>query len=410
MPHIPPSQSTALFRIVAVSVMSLSLIAAGLQVIGVLGQMDHPETIGSVPALFAPPVLTFIGGIAVATLIEGVARLLAAQHHESFDPAPVFNRLLVAINELKSTLPALIAQSVQLAVQPVVEQLPPPPEIQAEYAQEKAAQQLASSSKVEQQLERMVKLLEEMKDVSMLDETQRQIRRKQNQERRKSSRLEEAARFINAQAWQQADAVLQLLESLHPGDADVQACRVQLDNARISTQADVWDRLTRQVHDLLALSRYSEALAAIMQFLEQFPAHTDGQQLALRIKQEQAIYVENTSSRLYDEIKSAVENRKWRTALDGIQNFLERFPDHPRANKIRQQIRVIQKNAEIEERHEQEHRIRELINSRQWGEAADLSEDLLQRFPDSPQAAYLTELLPKLRERSAVGAEDAITS
>lgn len=50
-----------------------------------------------------------------------------------------------------------------------------------------------------------------------------------------------------------------------------------------------------------------------------------------------------------------------------------------------------------------------LINARQFAEAADLSEDLLQRFPDSPQAAYLTELLPKLRERSALATQDIIT-
>jgi outer membrane protein assembly factor BamD (BamD/ComL family) len=406
MPNTPHSPSTALLRIVAGSVVSLSLIACGLQVIGILAQWPHLDPNTSGPALFAPPLITFIAGVAIATLLEGIAQLLAAPHHGSTDLSPVLNRLLLAISELKSTLPALIAQSVQ----PPADQAPPAPELPTPYLADENLEPSVQGSNVEAHLERMVKLLEEMKDVSMLDETQRQTRRKHNQERRKTSRLEEAARFINTQSWQQADAVLQLLESLHPGDPDVQACRIQLDNARISTQADVWDRLTRQVHDLLALSRYSEALTAIMQFLEQFPAHTDGQQLALRIKQEHAIYVENTSSRLYDEIKSAVENRKWRTALDGIQNFLERFPDHSRANKIRQQIRVIQKNAEIEERHEQEDRIRELINARQWAEAADMSEDLLQRFPDSPQASYLTELLPKLRERSAVGAEDALSS
>jgi outer membrane protein assembly factor BamD (BamD/ComL family) len=98
-----------------------------------------------------------------------------------------------------------------------------------------------------------------------------------------------------------------------------------------------------------------------------------------------------------------VEDHKWRAALEGVQNYLQRFPDHPRAVKIRQQLRVIQKNAEIEERHEQEERIRALINSRQFAEAADLSEDLLQRFPDSPQATYLSELLPKLRARAGAG-------
>ena len=57
-----------------------------------------------------------------------------------------------------------------------------------------------------------------------------------------------------------------------------------------------------------------------------------------------------------------------------------------------------------------EDRIRDLVNSQQYAEAADLAEDLLQRFPDSPQAAYLTELLPKLRERSGAATEDLMSS
>jgi outer membrane protein assembly factor BamD (BamD/ComL family) len=249
-------------------------------------------------------------------------------------------------------------------------------------------------------LQHMVKLLEEMKEVSMLDEGQRQNRRKQVLARRKSSRLEEAARLINHQNWEEADALLHLLESLHPADADVQAVRNQLSDARIASQADEWEQLRRNAEELLAGSKYDEALQAVTKFLDRFPAHPDCQQLAVRIRHDLQAYNESVSSTMYDEIKAAVEARQWRTALDGIQRFLDRFPDHVRAAKIRNQVRVIQKNAEIEERHELEDRIRDLITSKQYTDAADMIEDLLRRFPDSPQTAYLTDLLPKLRERA----------
>ena len=377
--------STMLFRSVAIMVLFLTVTVCALQVLGVVTTMQHPDPVTAL-VLFTPVVMTLIGGVALSALLEGITRLIHAQRPgEGSSSATI--RLLTAIGELQAALPALIAQSrAQLPVQsePV----------------EASELSTALSSTIETHLERMIKLLEEMKEVSMLDETQRQSRRKQILARRKGSRLEEAARLINRQNWEEADALLHLLESLHPGDADVQACRHQLDDARIASQADVWEQLRQNVDQLLALSKYDEALAATSTFLDRFPTHTDCQQLALRVRHDAMAYTEAVSNRMYEQIKSAVEARQWRTAFDGIQRFLEQFPDHPRAAKIRNQMRVIQKNAEIEERHALEDHIRDLINAKQYAEAADQAEDLLARFPESPQAAYLTDLLPKLRERS----------
>jgi outer membrane protein assembly factor BamD (BamD/ComL family) len=383
------SASTALFRIVAMAVLFLSITACGLQVLAGINAMQHPDPSVpvAIPTLFIPAILSLIAGIALSTLLEGVARLVAVQPPEAADSTASQVNLMMTIAELQSSLPTLIGEAVQQAVAQI--QIP------------EAESPSISDPNVQQHLERLVKLMEEMKELSMLDETQRQTRRKQTMLRRKNSRLEEVASLIQQGSWAQADALLHLLESLHPGDADVLAHRNQMDDARILHQANEWDQLTQQVNDQLALSQYSEAIDGASQFLERYPTHSEAQQLLQRIRQEQRIYIENLSGRLYEEIKSAVENRQWRTALDGIQQFLERYPDNVRADKIRKQIRVIQKNAEIEERHEQEDRIKDLINEKRFTEAADLSEDLLSRFPDSPQAAYLSDLLPKLREKSS---------
>jgi hypothetical protein len=136
-------------------------------------------------------------------------------------------------------------------------------------------------------------------------------------------------------------------------------------------------------------------------FMHRFPHHPAGPELVQRIVHQAEVYVEHTSARLFDEIRAGVERRQWRRALDVSQQLLEKFPEHPRANKIRQQLRAIQHNAEIEERQVQEVRIQELIKGRRYAEAVDLSEDLVRRFPQSSQAATLTNILPKLRERAA---------
>jgi outer membrane protein assembly factor BamD (BamD/ComL family) len=375
-----------LLRIIAVLVLFLSVTICMLQALVAVTAMQHPDTAGPVPALFVPPLLTLVAGLALSGLLEGVARLLAREGStaspSSAAPAGL-KELSMAINQLQNTLPALaeeLRNQVATATTPVAVATEDPHSLQC--------------------LERIFKLLEEMKELTMLDDSQRQGRRQQAMARRKSSRLEEVAKMIHRREWAEADALLHLLESLHPDDPEVAARRSELADARIVIQTSEWETLATQVQDLLAVNNYEEATAVATQFLERYPDHTDGVQLLDRVKQDHAVYVERTVARMYDEIKAAVEAHQWRNALAAIQQFLTQFPDHVRAHKLRPQVRVIQKNAEIEERHELEDRIRERINSRKYTEAADLSEDLLNRFPESAQAAYLADLLPKLRERA----------
>jgi hypothetical protein len=246
-----------------------------------------------------------------------------------------------------------------------------------------------------------------LKELALLDDVQRQARGQMSKERRKLERLEEASVLIQHREWEQADALLTLLESLHPGDADVLARRNELDDARGAARETAWTQVVRQVEDMVALARFDDASTAVAVFRRAHPTHVDAAGLAARVIADRDAHVERTAAAMFNEIRTAIEARQWRMALDGAQRFLGQFPDHPRSERIRQQVRTIQKNAEIEERHEQEDRIRELAKSGRFAESADLCQDLLARFPDSPQAPSLRNLLPRLRERSAM-AEAAV--
>ena len=251
------------------------------------------------------------------------------------------------------------------------------------------------------QLERVAHLLEELKEITLLDDAQRQARAQLSKDRRKSGRLEEAALLLQRHEWAEADSLLTLLESLYPGDADVLARRNELDDARSAHREAEWAQLVRQVEDLSALARFDEAAAAVAAFRETYPAHTDAAGLSAQVAMDAEAHVEQAATALFGEIKTAVDARQWRMALDGAQRFLTRFPDHARADRIRQQVRTIQRNAEVEERHEQEVRIKELAQAGRFAESANLCQDLLNRFPDSPQVPALQNLLPKLRDRAA---------
>jgi hypothetical protein len=376
-------------RIAAVIVVFLTLTTCGLQAMGVIAAAQHPEIAGPAPSAWAVVVATGAGGLAAAVVLECFARLgMVLRRDQTIAAAPVADssngEIIDALARLETALPTALAESIAAVL---------PTAVPVDTA--------VSSGTVDEHLANVVRLLEEIKEVSMLDEAQRQARRQQQANRRKSSRLEEADRLITDRNWEQADALLTLLESLHPGDAEVLGRRNALDDTRGAQLAADWQQLARQVEDQMALGRFKEAADLVELFRQAYPNHAPGIDLADRVFRESEVYIERAVTRAFDEIRAFVEGRQWRVALQGTQRFLERFPDHPRSDKIRQQLRVIQKNAEIEERQEQEEQINNLIKSRRYTEALEVGEDLVARFPESPQAERMNELLPRLREKAA---------
>ena len=408
----PPSPSgpppTAALRAAGVVVLLLALAATALQVVGALAALNRIGATGPVPPLFAPAAVTLMAGVALTAVVEGIARLAGRPPTPGAmvgndAAAPAVNRLAAAVAELRSALPNMLAE---LRPHPPAHAPGPLTDADVPYDPD-ATLEPAPVDPAVAHLDRVVQLLEELKELALLDDAQRQARGQMSKDRRKLDRVDEAADLIHRHEWEQADALLTLLESLHPGDPDVLARRNELDDARGTAREAEWAQLARHVEDLLALSRYDEAAAAVAAFRDAHPAHVDAAALAGQVVADREAYLERTALALFNEIKTAVEARQWRMALDGTQRFLVRFPEHPRSERIRQQVRTIQKNAEIEERHEQEDRIKDLARGGRFAEAADLCEELLTRFPDSPQAASLQNLLPRLRERSAM-AEAAV--
>lgn len=379
-PGVPP-----VFRAAAVGVAFLSVLTAGLLAMGAAAAANGIGQTTPTPALYAPVVAAVAVGVALAAAVEGVGRLVAAAggRRPAAGPAVDLDPLLATVAEVRDAVltlpvPAPVAEAAAPAVEP-------------------------GESTVDQHLAKMVRLLEEMKELSMLDEGQRQARRHQAMDRRKASRLDEADRLTHHHQYEEADALLTLLESLHPGDADVLAARTTLDDARGAARAAAWEQLSRHVEDLMALSRYDDAAEAVNGFIDAHPGHAPCRALAGRVAQERDAYVDRAVAGLFQEIKLAAETRQWRLALDQAERFLVSYPDHARSEAVRRQVPVIRRNAEIEERRSQEHEIKVLARNGSYAEAAALCEDLLARYPDSPQAGNLAALLPKLRDRAEGG-------
>jgi hypothetical protein len=247
---------------------------------------------------------------------------------------------------------------------------------------------------------RVIELLDEIRELSMMSDAQRKARFLHHSNRRKTLLLRQARNCIGASEFAEAERILEQCTASYGHGDDVTDVARQLADARAITANAAVDEAASQAADLMALSRWDEAMAMADALVGNHPTHEAAQTLRDRVARERDVFRNAACQRLYDEIRSDVDHRDWRKALAGTQKLLEKYGDLPRADKVRATLRTIQDNAEIQERQEFEARIQELIRAHRFTDAIELSEELIARFPESPQAEKLRELLPRLREHA----------
>jgi hypothetical protein len=253
-------------------------------------------------------------------------------------------------------------------------------------------------------LHQIMTLLQELRELTLLSDTQRQERLADSRHQRRDHLAAEVQRLLDLKEWFAAENAIAVLENDFPDSPNLESLKTRLAAGKQDAQQSAIGQLRERVEDLMAVWAWDQAYAETARFVEKFPEHQEGAELLQRVMTERENYIESTANRLYEEIRTDVDRRSYRRAMANAVKLLECAPGHRKSVAIRGQLKTIRENAEIEERQEQERRIQELIRNKQFFEAIDLAEDLLQRFPTSPQAETLQRLLPKMREL-AIGNE-----
>lgn len=247
-------------------------------------------------------------------------------------------------------------------------------------------------------LARMEEMLREVRELSLLGDSDRRVRLAHHLEQRKRYMSRQIMEMIAAQQFAKAEQVLLDLESQFPNDPHAIGCRRDLESARRETESQVVRQGKERVEHLIAIGSWEQAMASVNHLVENFPANHDARELLARIARERDVFIDTNAQTLYAELRRNIEQHQWRPALAGVQKLLARYPMHPRAQQMRQQLRTIQENADIEERQEAEVQIQEMIRGGRFRDAIDLAEEIIRRFPASPQADAIEAMLPRLQE------------
>ena len=343
---------------------------------------SNKPIVSSLHNILAMPVIMIAG----ALLLAGLADLLA---HAS-DPSPEITKNLSRINQSMADLQkrvddvAVATDRLSRVRTPVAPPPAPPSHITAS---------LAPGA-----LDPLLKSIAEIRELALLTDDERKARLAHMEQERKRMLVRQVIEHIERQRWADGAATLDTIDREHPNDAETKRLRSQFEVARRNAESTTVARARDQIENYINTGVWDEAHQAARLLVNNFPGNVEAQRLLGRVQREREIHVETSVSRMVEEIRHDIDRRLWRRALQHAQRLVDRFPEHAKTARINEQLPTLQQNAEIEERQELEVRIQELIRGHKFQDAIDLSEELLTRFPQSPQAEAIEKLLPRIRE------------
>ncbi len=252
---------------------------------------------------------------------------------------------------------------------------------------------------ISQALEELVVLTREVRDISLLNEQQRAMRLDAQGHAVLDMLMREVPLLLREHNWIEARRRVQQARERFPHFKEWDKLEQQIEQMRAQVEAHDIDAAQRQIKDLTALGAWDRVAEVIKELLERHPDSAKANELAHRLRAERNKAQAEQRARLMAQAQEATTKREWKAALDAATSLIQRFPQSPEAQALRLQLPTLQENAEIQARKKMENEISERIKQRRFEEALRITHDLLEQYPDSPQAIKAREMLPKLEQK-----------
>lgn len=242
-------------------------------------------------------------------------------------------------------------------------------------------------------------LLREVRDISLLNEPQRQARL-DYQCAQWIGRLEEQVPdLLRQHDWVKARALVQEARLRFPHVKNWLTLEDQVEQARAAVEARDVESAHRQVDEFIKLGAWDRVADVVQELVARHPSSVRAIELQRRIAREQDKIDTDQRARLMAQAQAAANNKEWPTALGLAQQLIARYPRSTEADALRAQMATLRENAEIYQRQQMELSIREHIRRHDYQSALRMAQDLIERYPNSPQANALRGQVGKLLER-----------
>lgn len=249
-------------------------------------------------------------------------------------------------------------------------------------------------------LEQLVVFTRDTRDISLLNEEERAARFVLEGQAVAQQLAHDVPVMLREHNWQEAHRRVQYARTRFPTLPEWEPLAQQVEQARAKFEAHDIEGAERELEDLAALGAWDRAADVVRELQQRHPDAARVRDLARRVEEGTRRAHAEELQRLMSRAQEATSRRDWVEALRWVETVLGKFPGTPEARDLREQLPTLRANAEIHARQEMEAEIRERIKEHRYTDALRRARELIERYPDSPQAAILREQLPRLEEKS----------
>ena len=251
------------------------------------------------------------------------------------------------------------------------------------------------------ELDELVVLMREVRDISLLNDEQRSLRLQAQGKAVLSLLQREVPVLLREHNWIEARNRVEEARERFPSFSEWDALERQIERMRSQVEAHDIEAAERQIEDLTSLGAWDRVAEVVNELLERHPEAPRANELAQRLRAQRNQAEAEQRARVMAQAQEASNNREWKAALAAATSLIQRYPRSPEAQALRMQLPTLQENAEIQTRQQMETQIRDLIKEHRFDEALRVAHELLEQYPESPQAGVLRDQLPRLEEKAA---------
>jgi len=248
------------------------------------------------------------------------------------------------------------------------------------------------------QIPQMIKLLSDINENILLDEQNKQKKFEFLVNQKIQSALAEVETLINKSEWAGARAILDTLIKKYPEKNELKEKLTRLEERRREAFNQELAKTRKLINDFIAISAWDKAVKQAEVLLEKHPDAQEAKELVAQIGQEREKFRTEQIKRMEADIQRSITRKRWNDALQIAQQLIDKYPDSPEAELLREKMETLRANAEIEKRQQLEEQIKDLIKRRNFIQALELAKYVIQEYPDSPQAQALREQMEKMEE------------
>lgn len=212
----------------------------------------------------------------------------------------------------------------------------------------------------------------------------------------------EVDKLIENSEWSSARAILEALVKRYPDKKELQDKLEKLEIKRKEAFQQELSKARKLINDFIAISAWDKAVRQAESLLEKHPDSEEAKELVAQISQERQKFRIEQIRRMEADIQRSITRKRWNDALAIAQQLIDKYPDSPEAELLREKIDTLRANAEIEKRQQLEEQIKDLIRRENFIQALELVRYVIKEYPNSPQAQKIREdnLEQKLEERA----------